>query len=66
MTTTIQIEEQTKSILDIIKAKENLANHDEVIKHLTETHIDTATMFGITAKNPLHFGKDDELQFHEL
>lgn len=66
MTTTIQIEEQTKNILDNIIATENLANHDEVIKHLTETHIDTATMFGITRKKPLRFGKEDELQFHEL
>ena len=66
MVTTIQIEDQTKDILDSIRTTENLANHDEVIKHLTKTHIDTATMFGITKKNPLHFRKEDELQFHEL
>ena len=66
MSVTIQIQEYTKGLLDSVKTKEDFTTHDAVIRHLIETHVDTATMFGITREKPLRFRKEDELTFHEL
>lgn len=66
MSIPIQLQEQTITLLNSVKTKEKLANHDEVIRHLVQNHVDTAIMFGITKERPLQFQKEDELALHEL
>ncbi len=66
MEATISLDEKTRGLLSSIKARENFASDSDAIRHLVETHQDTATMFGITKNTPLRFTKEDEMKFHEL
>ncbi len=66
MATAIQVQEGTKHLLDELKSREQIASDDGAIQHLLRTHIDPHEMFGITKSNLINFGKEDEMDSHEL
>jgi hypothetical protein len=67
MATTIQVRETTKQLLDAVKGKEHIETYDQVIRHLVEKHVDIPkSMFGIFAKNPIKFTREDKLKLHDL
>jgi len=66
MTTTIQVRETTKQILDSLKSKEKKGSYDEVIVHLLKVKIELNDMFGYSRKNQLKFKKEDEMVFDEI
>lgn len=65
MTTTVQISDATKQILDWLKKEENAATYDEVIYNAVTIHTNVSkSMFG-TFKGK-SWSKKDRLQLHEL
>ncbi len=67
MATTIQLRETTKQLLDTVKIKENIHTYDQAIRHLVKKHVDIPkSMFGVFAKHPIKFTREDKIKLHEL
>ncbi|MGD0451669.1 MAG: hypothetical protein ABSA79_11535 [Candidatus Bathyarchaeia archaeon] len=66
MPTTVQVDEKTLQMLNLIKKETKARSHDEVIKTLIiERNKIPCSMFGSNRKlKP--FSKKDEAEFHEL
>ncbi len=64
MTTTVQVSNATKQVLEALKQREKASSYDEVIRHLVETHTKIGkSMFG--ALRGLKWKKEDRLEFNE-
>lgn len=66
MPTTVQVDEKTLQMLNLIKKETKARSHDEVIKTLIiERNKIPCSMFGSNRKlKP--FTREDEAEFHEL
>ena len=64
MTTTIQISDTTKQVLESLKKKEKNATYDMLIQRLIKKHSNAAkSMFG--AIKGIKWKKQDRLELHE-
>lgn len=66
MVTTIQVKETTKQLLDRAKTEEQQETYDDIIRTLLTKRMDVPELFGLTKKHPLHFKKEDEMDFNEV
>jgi len=66
MVTTIQVKETTKQLLDRVKSEEQQETYDDLIKTLLIKRLNVPELFGMTKKQPLHFKKEDEMEFNEV
>lgn len=65
MTTTIQVSETTKQLLEKIKEKKHATSYDQIIQQLVKKYTGVApSLFG--SVKGLHWNKKDRLDFHEL
>ena len=65
MTTTIQVSDSTKQVLESLKVKESAASYDELIRHLVDKHSKIPkSMFGSIKTSK--WKKEDRFDFHEL
>lgn len=66
MSTTIQISDETKQLLEHVKTQEEAPSYDEVIKILLEKHTKIPkSMFGV-GKGMKLWSKKDRMVLHEL
>ena len=65
MTTTIQISNETKQLLEILKKQENVNTYDKIIYELAKEHTKISkSMFGNI--KGLRWNKKDRLKLNEL
>lgn len=65
MATTIQVSDNTKQLLEILKKKEHAANYDQVINMLLQKKSKVPTsLFG--SFKGMKWEKKDRMDFHEL
>lgn len=66
MSTTVQISDETKQMLDWLKKEESASTYDEVIQHVITIHTNVSkSMFG-AIKGSSWNKKRDRLKLHEL
>ena len=67
MVTTIQVSEETRQLLGIVKENESYGSYEAVIRFLLEQHTKTPkSMFGKLPKHLTRTKKDKREIFHEL